>query len=139
MFGLSLAELLVICLVALIFIKPQDLPEIAHFIGKVIFRGKKTYNDLKKHFKEIENDLGFEELKHEINRGIADEKSKLEDHDTTVIVDIHGNEHVIRNIHELRSDLTKEEMQEEVQKLNDENLSKNVNQDQTLDQKTDIS
>ncbi len=124
MFGFSLAELLIVCLVTLIFIKPQDLPEIAHFVGKIFFRGKRMFDDLKKQFKEVEKDIGFEEIKHELHRGIAEEKAKLTEYETTVIVDINGNEHVVQNIHEIRSDLTKEEMAEEVKKLNEENLAR---------------
>ncbi|MBU6338721.1 MAG: hypothetical protein KGQ36_01950 [Rickettsiales bacterium] len=121
MFGFSLAELLVVCLVALIFIKPQDLPEIARFFGRMFFRGKKVFNDLKKHFKEVEKDLGFDEIKEEIHRGMQDEKIKLTENEATIIVDMHGNEHVIHNISELRPDLDKNKIHEEVKKLNEEN------------------
>ena len=41
MFGFSLAEFILVIIVAIIFIKPQDLPEIAHFLGRVFFRLKK--------------------------------------------------------------------------------------------------
>ena len=75
MFGFSLAELLVVFVVALIFIKPEDLPEIAHFFGKIFYRAKKYFNDLKRQFKEIEKDISFDELKQELNRGIAEEKA----------------------------------------------------------------
>lgn len=125
MFGFSLAELLVVCLVALIFIKPQDLPEIARFLGRMFFRCKKTFNDLKKHFKEVEKDLGFEEIKEEIHRGMHEEKIKLLENEATIIVDMHGNEHVIHNIHDLRPDLDKSSISEEVKKLNEENSVKN--------------
>lgn len=125
MFGFSLAELLVVCLVALIFIKPQDLPEIARFLGRMFFRCKKAFNDLKQHFKEVEKDLGFDEIKEEINRGILEEKIKLSENEATIIVDMHGNEHVIHNIHEIRPDLDKNSISEEVKKLNEENSVKN--------------
>lgn len=118
MFGLSLAELLVICLVAIIFIKPQDLPEIAHFLGKVFFRAKRYFNELKSQFKEVEKDLGFEEIKQELNRGIAEEKIKLEDDDTTTIIDIYGNEHKIPASHKEHFEFS----DEEVKKHNEENL-----------------
>jgi Sec-independent protein translocase protein TatA len=72
MFGFSLAELIVVFLVILIFIKPQDLPEIAHFLGRAFFRLKKIYKDLKITFRELEKDFGIDDLKQEINRGIAD-------------------------------------------------------------------
>ena len=53
MFGFSLAELLMVALVALLLIKPKDLPEIAHFLGKIFFRSKKYFNELKERFDEI--------------------------------------------------------------------------------------
>lgn len=125
MFGFSLAELLLVCVVALIFIKPKDLPEIAHFLGKIFYRGKKFFNELKKQFKEVEQDLGFDEIKQEINRGIAEEKAKSEDHESTVIVDMYGNEHRVGNVHEVRSDMSKEQLNEEIKKLNEANSIKN--------------
>ena len=102
-------------LVILIFIKPQDLPEIAHFLGRVFFRLKKFYKDLKKTFSELEKDFGIDDLKQEINRGIADEASKIEE-ETTVIVDMYGNELHVKNLHEIRSDLKAEELADEIAK-----------------------
>ena len=113
MFGFSFAELILVFLVALIFIKPQDLPEIAHFFGRIFYRLKRFYNELKKSL----NELGVEDLKHELNRGIAEEKSKLTD-DITVIVDMHGNEHQVPNIKEIRPDLSDEEIKKEIEKFN---------------------
>ena len=122
MFGFSFAELIVVFLVALLFIKPQDLPEIAHFLGRVFYRAKKFFNEIKKQFKEVEKEFGIDELKQELNRGIAEEKSKLED-ETTVIVDMYGNEHHISNVKDIRSDLSKEELDKEIEKANLDNVS----------------
>ncbi|MDX2082912.1 MAG: hypothetical protein SFV53_02870 [Rickettsiales bacterium] len=122
MFGFSLAELLLICVIALIFIKPKDLPEIAHFLGKIFYRGKKFFYELKKQFRELEQDLGLEEIKQELNRGIAEEKQRLDDdEEKTVIVDIYGNEHHVKNIDQIRPDLDKEQINQEIKKLNQEN------------------
>ncbi len=121
MFGFSLAELILVVLVVLIFIKPQDLPEIAHFFGKIFYRGKRLFNDVKKYLKDAEKDFGIEELRHELNRGIAEEKSKIED-EMTVIVDMYGNEHLVPNVKKLRADLGEDEVVAEVEKLNQENL-----------------
>jgi Sec-independent protein translocase protein TatA len=115
MFGFSLAELIVVFLVILIFIKPQDLPEIAHFLGRAFFRLKKIYKDLKITFRELEKDFGIDDLKQEINRGIADEASKIKE-ETTIIVDMYGNEHHVKNLHEIRPDLKAEELAEEIAK-----------------------
>lgn len=123
MFGFSLAELFMVALVALLLIKPQDLPEIAHFLGKIFFRSKKYFNELKQQFEEVKKDLDFQEIKNEINRGIAEEKSKLEELDETIIVDIYGNEHRVPNVENFRTDLSKEEIEEEIKKLNEENLN----------------
>ncbi|MBU6141435.1 MAG: hypothetical protein KGP29_07800 [Proteobacteria bacterium] len=120
MFGFSLAELIVVLLVILIFVRPADLPEIAHFFGKLFYRAKHLYSQLKSQLKEMEKEFGVDDLRHELNRGIAEEKAKLED-DLTVIVDIHGNEHRVPNLSEIRADLNKEELEEEIKKENEKN------------------
>jgi Sec-independent protein translocase protein TatA len=122
MLGFSLTELLLTLIIALLFIKPKDLPEIAHFFGKIFYRGKRLFNELKQSLKEMEKELGVDDLKHELNRGIAEEKSRLED-EMTVIVDIYGNEHQVVNVKKLRADLDDEQLDEEVKKLNEENLA----------------
>jgi Sec-independent protein translocase protein TatA len=114
MLGFSMAELIVVFIVILVFIKPQDLPEIAHFLGRVFFRLKKIYYDLKKNFSELEKEFGIDDLKQEINRGIADEACKIEE-ETTIIVDMYGNEHHVKNLHEIRPDLSSEELSKELQ------------------------
>lgn len=135
MFGFSFAELIIVLIVILIFIKPQDLPEIAHFFGKIFYRGKRMFNDLKKSLKEMEKEFGLQDLKHEVNRGIAEEKAKLED-EITVIVDMYGNEHSVPNVKDVRPDALPEELENEIKKLNQENLQKeNFSSDQKLSQK----
>lgn len=94
MFGFSFAELIVVLLVILFFIKPKDLPEIAHFIGRVIYRAKKFYADLKNSLKEMQKEMKLDELKYELDRGVAEEKARIEE-DTTTIVDMYGNEHQV--------------------------------------------
>lgn len=109
-------------MVILLFIKPKDLPEIAHFLGRIYFRAKKYFDELKQNFKEMEKEIGLNEIKNELNRGIAEERIKLEnDEDTTVIVDMYGNEHHVKNVKNLRSDLNHEEITEEIKKLNEQN------------------
>lgn len=142
MFGFSLAELLVVCLIILIFIKPADLPEIAHFLGKIFFRIKNYYNNIKSEFQKIEKEIGLDEIKNELNRGIVEEKIKLEKEDATIIIDIYGNEHQVHNVAHFRSDTTKEEIDEEIKKLNEENSKGNevspTNQDHKQNQQKDI-
>jgi len=120
MLGFSFAELLVVIIVVIIFIKPDDMPEIARFIGKLIYHGKHNINKIKKHLKEIEKEIGIDKLKEEVNQSIAEEKAKLEN-DITIIVDMYGNEHKIPNIHEIRNDIKKEDLEQEITNRNNEN------------------
>ena len=125
MLGFSFAELILVLLVAIIFIKPKDLPEIAHFFGKRYYKARKLIDDVKIQLKSVEKELGLDELKHEINRGIAEEKMKIEGEkkEMTQIIDIYGNYHEV-NTEALRSDLTDEELKAEIAKYNDINSEK---------------
>jgi len=127
MFGFSLAELAIVLLVILFFIKPKDLPEIARYIGKAIYHGKRLYAELKKSLKDLEKDFEIDSLKNEINNAIIEEKIKHEEEEETIIVDMYGNEHRVGNLSHVRPDLAKEELQDEISKnnsLNLENLQK---------------
>ena len=131
MFGFSLAELFLVLLAILIFIKPQDLPEIARFVGKAIYHGKKLYQKLKNSLTDLEKEFELDSLRHEVNQAIASEKLKHEDgeeEDSTIIVDMFGNEHRVNNIKEIRSDLDEEKIKKEVEESNALNKSKlNIN------------
>lgn len=128
MLGFSLAELIVVIIVFIIFIKPNDMPEIARFIGKIIYHGKHHINKIKNHLKEIEKEIGIDKLKEEFNQSIAEEKAKLEN-DVTIIVDMYGNEHKVPNIYQIRDDIKKEDLEQEIIDHNNKNLQskKNVN------------
>ena len=127
MFGFSLAELFLVLLAILIFIKPQDLPEIARFVGKAIYHGKKLYQKLKNSLTDLEKEFELDSLRHEVNQAIASEKLKHEDveeEDSTIIVDMFGNEHRVNNIKEIRSDLDDEKLKQEVEESNALNKSR---------------
>ena len=127
MFGFSLAELFLVLLAILIFIKPQDLPEIARFVGKAIYHGKRLYQKLKNSLTDLEKEFELDSLRHEVNQAIASEKLKHEDveeEDSTIIVDMFGNEHRVNNIKEIRSDLDDEKIKKEVEESNALNKSK---------------
>jgi Sec-independent protein translocase protein TatA len=127
MFGFSLAELFLVLLAILIFIKPQDLPEIARFVGKAIYHGKKLYQKLKNSLTDLEKEFELDSLRHEVNQAIASEKLKHEDaeeEDSTIIVDMFGNEHRVNNIKEIRSDLDEAKIKKEVEESNAINKSK---------------
>lgn len=120
MFGFSLAELFLVLLVVLIFIKPQDLPEIARFVGKAIFHGKRLYQQVKDSLTQLEKEFELESLKNEVNQAIAEEKLKYHDEneEQTIIVDMYGNEHYVANLKNLRNDLSKEDLVNEVERNN---------------------
>ena len=127
MFGFSLAELFLVLLAILIFIKPQDLPEIARFVGKAIYHGKRLYQKLKNSLTDLEKEFELDSLRHEVNQAIASEKLKHEDveeEESTIIVDMFGNEHRVNNIKEIRSDLDDEKLKKEVEESNAINKSK---------------
>ena len=126
MFGFSFAELILVLLAILIFIKPQDLPEIARFVGKAIYHGKRFYQKLKNSLTELEKEFELDNLRNEVNQAIASEKLKHEDseEDTTIIVDMYGNEHRVSNVAKLRQDLNPEELSQEIAKNNQENQQK---------------
>ena len=126
MFGFSLAELFLVLLAILIFIKPQDLPEIARFVGKAIYHGKRLYQKLKNSLTDLEKEFELDSLRHEVNQAIASEKLKHEDNeeDATIIVDMFGNEHRVNNIKEIRSDLDEEKIKKEVEEGNATNKLK---------------
>lgn len=122
MFGISLPELIVILITAIIFIRPKDLPQIAYFLGKIYYRAKYYLENLKDYFKKAEEELGIDNLKTELQRGIISEQIKLEENDeNNKIIDMYGNEHIVANLQKLRSDISKEEIEEEIRKLNEEN------------------
>lgn len=123
MFGISLIEFIVILCVAIIIIGPKDIPDLARSIAKWIYKIKHFIEESKKELKAVGDEIGLEEIKNEVQREMILEKKKLENEITT-IVDLEGNEHHIYDIGELRSDLTKEDLETEIAKHNQVN-SKN--------------
>ncbi len=120
MFGVSFVELLVLLILAIIFVRPKDLPDIVKFFAKIIFHGKRVFNDAKQSLKNLSKELGVDDLKQELDENIALEKIRNSD-DTTIIVDMEGNEHKVPNIKNIRPDLTEEEINDEIKTLNQNN------------------
>jgi Sec-independent protein translocase protein TatA len=124
MFGFSFSELLIVALVIFLFVKPKDLPEIAQFCGRLFFKAKKLFFDAKNYLMSLASDLGLDDLKQEMEKGMADEKvrqeDKSEDEDGkyTTIIDLEGNEHKVR-----MSDIDDfAQKAGEIKNLNDQNL-----------------
>lgn len=127
MFGISLGEFFVILLVAILVIRPKDFPDIARNIIKAIAKGKNILDKAKSELNLLGKEIGIEEIKNEIAVEIANEKTKIEQEITTII-DIYGNEHHVSNIEKIRKDKSKEEIDLEIAKYNQENSNRsNVN------------
>ncbi len=120
MFNISFFEIIIFLILALLFIRPKDLPEIARFIGKTIYRIKNFYHNSKNIIDNMSKDFGIDDLKQEVSQAIGQEKAKIED-DVTIIVDMDGNEHKVNNIKNLRKDLSEDELNSEILKQNNNN------------------
>lgn len=60
MFGISLAEISIIFLAAIIFIKPNDLPAIFRLFSKIIIHLKKTINKSRQEYNKIASEFNAE-------------------------------------------------------------------------------
>lgn len=124
MLGFSFAEIILILLVIIIFIRPKDLPQIAYFGGKLFYKLKNLFFSLKKTCLNMLDDFGLQDIKEEMNRGISEEKSKYDSKKPTIIIDMYGNEHEVHDINDLRSDLANADLQNEIAKENKKNAKK---------------
>ncbi|NBR95925.1 MAG: hypothetical protein EBT55_06450 [Proteobacteria bacterium] len=126
MFGFSLAEFIFVIIVAIIFIKPQDLPELARMLGKIVAEIKKIYQNLLAQFKELSQQEEIANLTKEFQQQVSlSEKQKPIQKTTTtetVIIDMYGKEHIVSNIFEVRPDLSSEEIEQQVNNCNQENV-----------------
>lgn len=123
MFGVSFDEFLLILVVAIVLIRPKDLPEVARFIAKFIIKTKQIIAKVKAELNQLGKEIGLDDIKNEVAIELASEKARLEK-DITTIIDIYGNEHQVSGVDELRKDKTKEEIEKEVDELNKINSRK---------------
>lgn len=93
MFGLSWTELGVTLIVAILVIRPSDLPEIVTAIGKGIRTVKNAWNELSTYAEDIINDSELHEAKRQLEQEI------------TMIEDAEGNLYEAYNVSEIKRDL----------------------------------
>lgn len=59
MFGLGFAEVILIAVLALIFIGPKQLPDVARVIVKLINEWKRATSEFTRQFKDLRSDLQY--------------------------------------------------------------------------------
>lgn len=62
MFGISLVELGLILIIALLITKPQDLPKVMRFCFKVFMKIKEYTSFIYEEFKKFKKEVGIEEV-----------------------------------------------------------------------------
>lgn len=95
MLELSLVECAFIGLVALIFIGPEELPNVIRQVGKFIRSAKAMVSDVKGSFAELADEAGVNEVKRELEE------------DAKFIEDLDGNMqriYDVSDIHDRRKD-----------------------------------
>jgi Sec-independent protein translocase protein TatA len=127
MFNFSLAEFILVILVAIIFIKPQDLPELAKMLGKIVGEIKKIYQKLLTQFNEVAKQPEIASLTKEFQQQVclSEFETKKPAKEITII-DMYGKEHIVSNIFDVRSDLTTQQIEEQVKDCNKNNSKQNV-------------
>ena len=126
MLGISLIELIFVLLVAVLVLKPDDLPEIARFCGKIYGKIKKFFKEAQEITQKSQEKLGISELKQEFQSALNEEEAKENQQE---IIDIYGKVHKVGGLDQIRSDLSLEELKAEIDKYNRQNLGEDLNED----------
>ena len=74
MFDMSMSELLIVVVIALITIGPKNLPRALHTVGRWVSRARAMASEFHRHLDEIVHDAELEDL----HRKIADKKTITE-------------------------------------------------------------
>jgi Tat protein translocase TatB subunit len=121
MFGISLAEFLLILIVAVLVIGPKDLPEVARYIIKAFAQAKLLITNVRAELKILGQEIGIDEIKNDLAVELANEKTRIESEITTII-DLYGNEHKIACLEDIRKDKSRQEIGKEIDELNQKNI-----------------
>ena len=94
MFDIGLAELLLLGAVALIAVRPEQLPGLARALARFVGRARRAFNAV---WREVERELGVEEVRRELRN-------------EAIVQDIDGAESEMRKLRaELSAELRPEE------------------------------
>ena len=93
MFGISFFEFLVIVTIFILFINPKDFSNIAKSIIKVFYKFRNYLLDIKYQINQISRDVGFDDIKNEVENNFNEERIK----DIKEITDIYGIKHNIND------------------------------------------
>jgi len=75
MFGIGMPEMLIILAVALIFLGPKKLPDLAKSLGRALGEFKRATSDLKE---SIESETGIDEVRHSFDEVKDDIKAQVD-------------------------------------------------------------
>ena len=95
--GLGLQEILLIGILLLIFVRPEELPAIFRKIGKLWARVYYYYTLAKREFRKMEKEIGIEEEMREIRAINARMRSEVANFDRAVKEDIDSEKKMKKN------------------------------------------
>ena len=81
MFNIGFSELLIIAVVALIFIGPKQLPDLAHALGRFLRDFQRATDEIKQSVFQARDEAQkpIEELRNEVRRSVNEAKKSVED------------------------------------------------------------
>jgi len=136
MFGISFPEFLVVIILLLLVTNPKDIPAIARYLTKIFLKAKAIILSAKQEIYRTSNELGFGDIKNEVEKEIKKEQEELK---KTTIIDLYGNEHEVYEVEKIRGDLAKDDLQKEIEEQNKINKKKNSKKKQSNISKTEKS
>lgn len=89
MFGLSLAEMAVIIVVALVIIGPKELPTVVRAVMRTVGQLRELGSEFRKNFDELAEEAKFKELQNDLR----DDLTAI-----PTIIDLEGNEQRVYDI-----------------------------------------
>lgn len=87
MFDLSLAELLLIVIVAVVFIGPKELPVVLRALAKGLRALKSLANEIRHAFDEVTREAGVDELRRDITFIRGDDGKLYESYDVDKVLE----------------------------------------------------